>query len=190
MIAPRPVDDGVFVLQEFRLCDGASRADADGILAAADPEGLPLLTSIADDRDVASVRSSPSPETPDDPFDRASLRDLVVRWEAPRVYRRRISESALVAPAAYRLAVTESGINDGHRPLTPVTPASRQPERNGREEPTPVALLWIGAPVGTHAGLLVLVGEVGRSGIAQDPAWPGDLGGKLGIRVYRGQARD
>lgn len=176
------------VLQEFRLRAGASRAEADGILAAAYPDGVPLLTSIADDRDVASVRSIPSSESAaSDPIDRASLGDLVARWQSPRSYRTRIAESSLVPPAEYHLAVTESGLNDNHRSLpgAPQRPAVAEPAA-----PTPMALLWIGAPVGTHAGLLVLVGEDGRSGIEQDAGWPLPLCEQLGVRIYRGRARD
>lgn len=179
---------GLFVLEEFRLADGTSRAEADGILAAADPEGVPLLTSIADDRDVASVRFIPSTDpAASDPVDRASLGDLVAGWRSSRSYRTRIAESSLVPPAQYHLAVTESGINEDHRSLSVAPRRSAVPEPAA---PTPAALLWIGAPVGTHAGLLVLVGEDGRSGIEPDSAWPQPLSDQLGVRIYRGRARD
>lgn len=179
---------GHLVLEEFRLADRASRAEADGILAAADPDGVPLLTSIADDRDVASVRFIPSTESAaSDPVDRASLGDLVAGWRSPRSYRTRIAESSLVPPAEYHLAVTESGLNDSHRSLAGTPQHSAVPEP---ATPIPMALLWIGAPVGTHAGLLVLVGEDGRSGIEPDAAWPLPLSEQLGVRIYRGHARD
>lgn len=179
---------GHLVLEEFRLSDGASRGEVDGILAAAYPDGVPLLTSIADDRDVASVRSIPSSEPEaSDPIDRATLGALVARWQSPRSYRTRIAESSLLPPAEYRLAVTESGINEGHRSLSGVAQRSAVPEP---AVPIPMALLWIGAPVGTHAGLLVLVGGDDQSGIEQDPPWPGEFGTSLGVRIYRAQARD
>ena len=178
---------GHLVLEEFRLSDGTSRAEADGILAAAYPDGVPLLTSITDNRDVASVRSYPSgARETSEPIDRASLGALVACWQSPRSYRTRIAESSLLRPAEYRLAVTESGINDSHRSLPGVAQRPAVPEPAA---PTPMGLLWIGAPVGTHAGLLVLVGE-DHSGIEQDAAWPLPLSEQLGVRIYRGRARD
>lgn len=190
--------DGIdrLVLQEFRLSDATTHAEADGILAAADPDGVPLLTSIADDRDVASVRSVLSGTAADaDPIDRSMLGALVAKWQSPRTYRTRIAESSLLPPAEYRLAVTESGINDDDRALPGAPRHSAIP---GPDAPTPLALLWIGAPVGTHAGLLVLAGEDGQSrndedgasGNDQDAAWPLALSTQLGVRIYRGTARE
>lgn len=174
------------VLEEFRLSDGAAYADADGALAAGDPTGVPLLTSIADDRDVASVRRMPARSGPtDDTVDHAAFGSLVSRWGPVRTYRPRIAESSLARPASYRLAVTESGINDGD-----ALPAGPTPGHEGAadEQATPLELLWIGAPRSSHAGLLVVIGD-GESLPGADASWPLALSQSLGVRIYRGRAR-
>ena len=175
------------VLEEFRLSDGAAYADADGALAAADPTGVPLLTSIADDRDVASVRCVPARSAPaDDAIDRAAFGELVSHWGPMRTYLPRIAESSLARPSSYRLAVTESGINDGDALVATTAPDL---DEQAVEEPTlPLDLLWIGAPRTSHAGLLVVVGD-GGSPAAPDASWPLALGQSLGVRIYRGKAR-
>ena len=173
------------VLEEFRLSDGAAYADADGALAAADPTGVPLLTSIADDRDVASVRCVPARSAPaDDAIDRASFGALVSHWGHVRTYLPRIAESSLARPASYRLAVTESGINEGDGMVATTT----RDEEAVDEPALPLDLLWIGAPRSSHAGLLVVVGD-GGSATGADPSWPLALGQSLGVRIYRGKAR-
>jgi len=183
--------DGIdrLILQEFRLTDGASHAEADGILASAYPDGVPLLMSISDDRDVASVRSIPyGTSTKDDPVDRASFGALVSSWQSQQTYRSHIVESSLELPTRYRMAVTESGLNDSDRAL----PGALRPADVSESEadmPTSVALLWIGAPVGTHAGLLVLVGNDDEAGIEQDAEWPLPLSQQLGVRIYDSCAR-
>jgi hypothetical protein len=182
MTAHAPADR--LVLEEFRLSDGASHADADRALAAADPSGVPLLTSIADERDVASVRRVGARLSPEgDTIDRATFGDLVSRWGAVHTYRPRIAEGSLARPTSYRLAVTESGIND-----TDPTLVDRGPRREVPPSPdaAPAGLLWIGAPRDTHAGLLVVIGD-GET--AADTTWPLSLGKTLGVRIYRGHAR-
>jgi hypothetical protein len=172
------------VLEEFRLSDGASHAAADRALAAADPAGVPLLTSIADERDVASVRCIAARSAPEsDTIDRATFGDLVSRWGAVHTYRPRIAESSLAQPTSYRLAVTESGINDSDPTL--VNPAPGK-QAHPSADAAPAGLLWIGAPRDTHAGLLVVIGD-GET--AADTSWPLALGEALGVRIYRGHAR-
>lgn len=172
------------VLEEFRLSDGASHADADRALAAGDPSGVPLLTSIADERDVASVRCIAARSAPEgDTIDRATFGELVSRWGAVHTYRPRIAEGSFTRPTSYRLAVTESGINDTDPTL--VEPGPRR-EAPPSWDATPAGLLWIGAPRDTHAGLLVVIGD-GET--AADTSWPLSLGKKLGVRIYRGHAR-
>lgn len=170
-----------FVLQEFRLADGASHADAARILASPDGHGVPLLTSISDERDVAFVRCVPS-HTParEDAVDRATLRGLVSRWQDHRTYRPSVSESSLRPPTGYSLAVTESGLNGGERSSRPRPAASEAPPGDR------IALLWIGTPLESFAGMLVLVGRDDETAEAQDPDWPLPLSEDLGVRIYRG----
>jgi len=149
----------VLVLEEFRL----HAADVDGTAArivAASPHGIepviPLLTSIDDRRDVATLRALHAGDsTEPDAAQHAALQPLVSSWAAPKHYGPRITERSQSAPSSFRLAVTESGINTGGAP--PVT-LSQGPAGDGTTSHA-VGLVWIGAPVGTHAGLLVLLGS-------------------------------
>ena len=171
-----------FVLQEFRLADGASHEDAARILRSSDERGVPLLTSIADDRDVAFVRCVPS-HTParEDPIDRARLEGLVSRWQEHRTYRPSVSESSLRPATRYSLAVTESGVNGGERASRPGRPVASQAPPSDR-----IAMLWIGTPIDSFAGLLVLVGRDDERAGAHDPEWALPLSEELGVRIYRG----
>jgi hypothetical protein len=177
----------VLVLEEFRL----RAADVDGAAArivAASPRGIepaiPLLTSIEDRRDVATLRALHDGEsTESDTVQHAALEPLVSSWGAPRHYDPRIAESAQNPPSSFRLAVTESGINDGGG-VSPVTLGERSVA--DRETSRAVGLVWIGAPVGTHGGLLVLLGSYDdpvavRSNRAD---WPRPLSRDLGVRIY------
>lgn len=177
----------VLVLQEFRL----RAADEDGAAArivAASSRGIeppvPLLTSIDDRRDVATLRALHAGEpTEADAAQRAALDPLVSSWAAPKHYGPRIAEGSQSPPSHFRLAVTESGINAGGAP-PPVSPSEKSPEAGTTNRA--VGLVWIGAPVGTHAGLLVLLGSY------DDPAkigsdlsgWPLPLSRDLGVRIY------
>ncbi len=175
----------VLVLDEFRL----HAADTDGaaarIVSAAsndvrDP--VPLLTSIDDPRDVATLRAVIA-GAPDgsDPRGDAALGPLVATWQTAKRYVSRVSErSKGVLPLSFRLAVTESGIND-----EPVA----SPGKSGGEPMSgePLALLVIGVPEGTHAGLLVLVGRDAAQAVASGAdrtGWPLPLSRDLGVRVY------
>lgn len=173
------------VLEEFRLSDEAAYSDADRALAAGDPTGVPLLTSIADDRDVASVRCVPARVPPTgDTVDHAAFGPLVSVWGPVHTYSPRIAESSLARPTSYRLAVTESGINEGDAMVA--TPAR---DEEAVAEPTfPLELLWIGAPRSSHAGLLVVIGD-GGSASRTDASWPLALSRSLGVRIYRARAR-
>jgi hypothetical protein len=175
-----------FVLQEFRLnaADGAVQAArivadfSDGIEGA-----VPLLISIDDRRDVATVRALHAGETAEaDPQERAALEPLVASWQPPRRYGPRISERSESSPTYYRLAVTESGINNaksGSAAEVPrnVTVASRSVQ---------LGLLWVGLPLGTHAGLLALVGgDDDWLTTRPDPlTWPLPFSRALGVRIY------
>ena len=175
----------LLVLEEFRL----RAADLDGEVArivAATPHGLepaiPLLTSIEDRRDVATLRAVRADESTEvDAAQHAALDPLVSRWGAPKHYGPRITEHSQSPPSSYRMAVTESGINAGGESALPSEGSS--PDRGASRA---VGLVWIAAPVGTHAGLLVLLGSY------DDPlqfdseplGWPLPLSRDLGVRIY------
>jgi hypothetical protein len=182
----RELADGIefFELQEFRL----SQPDADGAVArivGSSSRGLeppvPLLTSIADRRNVAIIRALHTNESKaPDAEQRLALAPFVTRWSTPREYAPRISERSESAPSHYRLAVTESGINDT------VADTAATPGKPGGAS-THLGLLWVGQPLGTHAGLLILLGDGGPPA-ARPPAreWPLPLSASLGVRIYEG----
>ena len=174
----------LLVLEEFRLRD----VDVDGTAARIVAESLhgiepaiPLLTSVDDQRDVAMLRAVHVGETTEtDAGQHAALEPLVSSWAVPKHYGPRITERSQSPPSSFRLAVTESGINiEGAPPPT----AARYDQNAGR----PIGLLWIGAPVDTHAGLLVLLGSYGDDPrvIGTDTVgWPLPLSRDLGVRIY------
>ena len=175
-----------FQLQEFRL----SEADSDGTVArivSSSHRGVeppvPLLTSIEDRRNVAVIRAVRADESRlPNAAQRIALEPFVSSWNAPTEYSSRISERSGTVPSSYRLAVTESGINDAE------AGAAMVPEEPGVTS-TPAGLLWIGQPVGTHAGLLVLLGNDEKPAPAAKPAarnWPLPLSKFLGVRIYEG----
>lgn len=175
----------ILVLDEFRL----RAADTHGAAAARvsatsgdarDP--VPLLTSIDDPCDVAAFRSLGTGAVDSDgPRGDAALEKLVVGWHPVRKYLARLAVRAPGAPpSSYRLAVTESGINDQR-----VSPPSQRADDSTPGEP--ISLLVIGAPEGTHAGLLVLVGREEPEALAGDrdyASWPLPFSRNLGVRVY------
>jgi hypothetical protein len=178
-----------FVLEEFRLHAADTAGNAARIVASfsrgIEPP-VPLLTSIEDDRDVAIVRGLHAGEqTETDSRQRAALDPLVASWQPVKQYGPRISERSASPPTYYRLAVTESGINNApSEPLPAVPPAVT---RHGTA--THLGLLWIGLPVGTYAGLLTLVGSDEDRGAARPPPrdWPLPLSRSLGVRIYESQ---
>jgi hypothetical protein len=175
----------LLVLEEFRL----RVADVDGAAArivAASPGGIepaiPLLTSIDDRRDVATLRALHAGEpTEPDAAQHAALDPLVASWAAPKHYAPRITERSQNPPSSFRLAVTESGINNSGVPPVALSAAAG-------DAPTSraVGLVWIGAPVGTHAGLLVFLGNYDDPlAFGRDPSgWPLPLSRDLGVRIY------
>lgn len=178
----RPIT--AFVLSEFRLRDADSGPAAAEIVAAfgagMEP-AVPLLTSIDDRRDVAFVRALHGAETTD-PAERAALDPLVASWQAIKRYGPRIAERSESPPGYYRLAVTESGINDS-------AGARGEPRMvDAAGDSVPISLLWIGAPAGS-AGMLVLLGNEERPASRPDPReWPLPLSARLGVRVYEMRA--
>ncbi|HEV2251519.1 MAG TPA: hypothetical protein VGT60_13550 [Candidatus Limnocylindria bacterium] len=172
------------VLEEFRLHDAASGREAAEIVArfsTGEEPIVPLLTSIDDRRDVATVRALHG-DTHPDPAERAALDPLVASWQVVKRYSPRITERSEGPPSAYRLAVTESGINDAAEAHA----GTRTVDADGG--PVPIALLWIGMPAGS-AGLLVLLGTAEAGGAATpDPhGWPLPLSARLGVRIYDAQ---
>lgn len=175
--------EDVIVLDEFRLHD----ADGDGSTArmiaatSGDSRDPPLLTSIDDPHDVALLRTvrAGSPDL-NDPREHAGLGHLVAGWHRSKRYRSRIAATSQVMdPSSYRLAVTESGLNDERS----APPSEWFGEATSGE---PIAKLLIGVPVGTHAGLLVLVGREGSSIAAHGPTHsPLPLSRELGVRIYQ-----
>lgn len=174
------------MLREFRLKAAASAGLVESIVAKHGPRdgaGVPLLTSIDDPRDVATVRTARDGDPgAADRAERMALAPFVESWQLPKRYRPRIAEHAPAPPEHYRMAVTESGINDVKPNGDVVTPL-------GSTEPaaaSPIALLWIGVPVGSHAGLMVLVGHHGEPPAAATAGWPLPLSADLGVRIYAG----
>ena len=177
----------LLVLEEFRL----RAADLDGAAArivAGSPHGIepaiPLLTSIDDHRDVAMLRALHAGEATEiDSVQHAALAPLVSSWAVPKHYGPRIAERSQSPSSSFRLAVTESGINAGGG-TSSVTLAHESGEEGATRRA--VGLVWIGAPVGTHAGLLVLLGSYDPpSAVGGDPSgWPLPLSRELGVRIY------
>jgi hypothetical protein len=184
MVSTTPIN--ALVLQEFRLHVADKAGDAARIVAAFPPgiePAVPLLTSIDDGRDVAIVRGlHAGEETETDPMQRAALEPFVATWQQERRYGPRIAERSENPSTYYRLAVTESGINNAAEPPDPV-PEHAPPTTTSKR----VGLLWIGQPVGTHAGILTLLGsddpEAGRS----EPRDWLPLSRSLGVRIYESQ---
>lgn len=179
----------VLVLDEFRLHVADTYGTAAAIITAASsdrPDPVPLLTSIDDPRDVATLRVV-STGAPDDHGLRgdAALGPLVASWQPTRRYLPRVAERSDGTSSSFRLAVTESGINDEQ-----VAPPGKM---GGEPMPgEPVALLLIGIPEGTHAGLLVLIGseDAGSPSSSRDRAiWPLPLSRDLGVRIYESGER-
>jgi hypothetical protein len=169
-------------LQEFRLrspdTDGTVTRLVAGSYRARDP-AVPLLTSIDERRDVAIVRAFAE----DDAIERAQdprglLGSLVSEWRSPKTYRLRIAERSQSPPTYYRLAVTESGINDTHSDS--LAPRSTQ----AGSSLSKAGLLWIGSPIGTYAGLLILLGGPDDEPRLDALEWPLPMSRALGVRIY------
>ena len=182
------------VVQEFRLHSADTAADAAGIVAAFSRgigPAVPLLTSIDDNRDVATVRALHSGDVlEDDPAERVALGPLVASWQPPRHYGPRIAERSESSPSYYRLAVTESGINDAPNDAPSDALAAQRRDAPDAGGATPLSLLWIGLPLGTHAGLMLLVGDhdnpAGAMFAPRD--WPLPFSRALGVRIYESQS--
>lgn len=173
-----------FVVREFRLHDAETADDAARIVAGfrdgIEP-AVPLLRSIDDERDVAIVGALHAGEQLAEREERAALGPLVASWQPVKRYGARINESAESPPSSYRLAVTESGINE--RVEEPVM-ASAEVLAADATATTPVALMWVGAPIGTYAGLMVLLGDYDTGKRTEARTWPLKLSRQLNVRIY------
>jgi hypothetical protein len=174
------------VLEEFRLnsTDGNSAAAR---IVSATSRGLepqvPLLTSIDDRCDVATIRGLHAHEPTDvDLAQHAALDPLVRSWQTPRHYSARIAERSVSPASSFRLAVTESGINGDGRPAMQFGRSA-----SGETKRRPIGLVWVGAPLSSHAGLLVLLGTYDdpRAAEADPTGWPLPLSRDLGVRIYQ-----
>jgi hypothetical protein len=169
-------------LQELRLVAPDTDGTFAGLVASsygAGDSAVPLLTSIDEPRDVAIVRAFADDDAPENAQDpRAVLGPLVSEWQSPKRYRLRIAERSQSPPSYYRLAVTESGINDTRSDS--LAPRATQ----AGSSPSTAGLLWIGSPIGTYGGLLVLLG--GHDDDARPDAleWPLSMSRPLGVRIY------
>jgi hypothetical protein len=190
-----------FVVREFRL-HAAEGADQAARIVATFPVGLepsvPLLRSIDDERDVAIVGALHVGEQLNEREQRAALGSLVASWRPVKRYGPRISESTESAPSSYRLAVTESGINDQTDPPDPPdqTDQTDEPAVARREMTWPtgpaaaptthVGLMWVGAPLESYAGLMVLLGSDDDQNADRPDArdWPLTLSRQLQVRIY------
>jgi hypothetical protein len=181
--------DGIdtLTLEEFRLHaadDAGEVARRVAAFSAGSEPAVPLLVSVDDPRDVATVRAIHAGEMTDGTLgQRAALEPLVATWQPLKRYRPRITERSTRPPSSYRLAVTESGVNDGHS--DPRSERPRDPPEGGTS--TPLGLIWVGVPHGTGAGLLILLGnyEDGPAARPESQDWPVPLSGDLGVRIYQ-----
>ena len=173
------------VLQEFRLHAADTADEAARIVASFEPgidDAVPLLMSIDDQRDVATVRALHAGETTDSAQEqRAALAPLVASWQPAKQYGPRVAESSDSQPSYYRLAVTGSGINNA--PSDPMTALAAGSAGGAK---TRLDLLWIGVPLGTYAGLMILLGTGRDQGLVRPDArdWPLPFTDQFGVRIY------
>jgi hypothetical protein len=173
----------LLVLEEFQLSTGDAHGAVMRIIershCGSEPR-MPLLTSIDDRTNVAVLRGLHAGESSEpDAAEHAALDEFVSSWQVPKHYGPTITERSEIPPTYYRLAVTESGINDQDQAAT-IGGGSRLDATF-----TDIGLLWIGRPVGTDAGLLVLLGGHGDANAAmREHGWPLPLSRRLGVRVY------
>jgi hypothetical protein len=176
-------------IKQFELHEMRLRASSDRALAAtavadqAGPDGLPMLSSIEDDRDVAVLRAVGPGGKPDEEL-RAALSPYVASRRPVRQYRSRLALQSPQPASYFRLAVTDSGINNSAQSGDPPTAVTQ-----GSAAGTTAQQLWIGAPVDSFGGLLVLVGHAEEGSFAADrrsTSWPLPLSADLGVRIYAG----
>lgn len=174
-------------LQEFRLltpdADGAVARIVAATYAKGDPY-IPMLTSIDDEHDVATVRALSGEQHEDTAVSdmKAALGPYLSLWRRPMRYRPRIAHQSQSPPAYFRLAVTESGISQAGSDTASVPQAA---SAGPSSDPW---LLWIAAPIASHAGLLVLIGEGADERRPAPLEWPLPFSRALGVRIYDNRA--
>lgn len=187
---------GFFVLHELRLTSGD---DSTRLLAAArlarmprseDEQVLPLLVSIDDRRAVACVRRVPTLPESDDAGVRIRMA-LAPEPESsapPRYYKERGGLTGRRGVRSYyRMAVTESGTNEQAKVLVDMPVLSPSMPSLSRSGGTADAgLLWIGTPIASETGLLVITGHQDASAYSDGdaPDWPLPMSRDLGVRIY------
>jgi hypothetical protein len=191
------VSQGFFVLDELRLSagDAAMQVQAAARVAAMpwapDEQMLPMLVSIDDRRDVAClrrVRQLPAAGEDSGLRIQEALTPDVKRSGPSRCYRERTAVSGSGVHSYYRMAVTESGTNHGPQPRpkmsTPEPSPALAPSQSGDDSGD--GLLWIGTPVASETGLLVITGhhDSGGFGEGNPGQWPLPLSRELGVRIY------
>jgi hypothetical protein len=177
------------VLEELRLRSPDMRAAAGQIVAAfsgIEPT-VPLLTSIEDPHDVAVVWALHAGEGMEAIAAERNKLDRLIAVRRPlKHYEPRITERSQSPSTYYRLAVTESGINDTDASARGATRSTLSDASTA----SPLGLLWIGSPRGTHAGLLILLGGADDAYATRPDAraWPLPLSRYLGVRIYESQS--
>lgn len=177
------------VLHEFRLRSAADRrtaADTVAYWTDSDDAQIPLLFAIDDPRGLALVvarRSGDDPET-----GRGLLSELVALGSEapPRHFTPRLVIGIPNSSSYFRLAITESGINDPEPTADPAARTDGRPDPFGGQ----LRLLWVGLPLDTPAGLLLLAGQqldgsVSGTGQGTTP-WPLPLSTEPEVRIYAG----
>ena len=171
------------LVQEFTLVRPDADGTAAGIVARSRVDGVPLLTSVDDARDVAMV--DPLPHPIGDADRREALDPLVASWGPTREYRPRVIEQSGPRPAHFRMAVTDHGNDEA------VSAASTSGHPGVGVHAEQVGLLWIGAQE-RGAGTMVLVGDERPSTGPNDTAVRGSrrapARSALGARVYTGRS--
>lgn len=184
-----------FVLHELRLGnpDLATRllaaAQLAGMTPADDEQVLPMLVSLDDRRDVACVRRVRAlPGVGDDAGERiqGALHPKPESSGPPRYYSERALAGDRALNSYFRMAVTESGTNDEANTGAELPAPPRSVPLPRPREAAEAGLLWIGTPVSSEAGLLVVTGHHDASayGEADRGGWPLPTSRELGVRIY------
>jgi len=176
-----------FALYEFRLRNLADRAMAQQMLtdAGLDDRSVPVLTRVDDPDSRAVICAYAAPDRSDSERELLAVIDGISSGARCHYFRSRLAIAAPDAASHFRLAVTESGRNNASASGTEPWVAADHRDRSDADS----RLLWIGMPMDSSRGLLVLVGhelddafDAGR----ETASWPLPLSADLGVRIYTG----